>query len=354
MTSCFNGPVGRRRAFFLLLLLLLVTALLMRVVEKNRTPPKPNEMDEYVYSFGRGNEPLQQGRALRVNRSLIQSLGLPPRRFARLSESTLNDFVAVTAASASHFIETYDAVASIQNHLPWKTIFFYDLGLNKNQVAKLKTWCNVTYRKFDFNKFPPHVSALRTYAWKPLIIQELFRVYDTVLWMDSSFRLFKPHLKPAVSRIMKSGYGVVLFSSGGGPNFSRTHREVYEFLPTDRQRQKRTGMGGATAMLLCNTRRTYTDVLRWLYLCALEERCIAPTRNTTCGEKISDEVEYRGCHRFDQSVINVLVSNVMDFTPSKYTTVRREKFFICIRHPTEMYKLHVCDKTKSSRTSRSL
>ena len=72
-----------------------------------------------------------------------------------------------------------------------------------------------------------------------------------MLWMDASFRLFQPHLDPATARILKTGYGVVLFSSGGGPNFRKTHKGMYEYLPTDIERQKRTGMGGATAMLLC-------------------------------------------------------------------------------------------------------
>ena len=81
--------------------------------------------------------------------------------------------------------------------------------------------------------------------------QEVLRDHDTILWMDASFRLFQPHLDPAVARILKTGYGVVLFSSGGGHNFGKIHKGMYEYLPTDVERQKRTGMGGATAMLLC-------------------------------------------------------------------------------------------------------
>ena len=32
-------------------------------------------------------------------------------------------------------------------------------------------FCNVVYKRFDFDKYPPHVRNLKNYAFKPLIIQ---------------------------------------------------------------------------------------------------------------------------------------------------------------------------------------
>ncbi|KAI0240175.1 hypothetical protein LSAT2_009135 [Lamellibrachia satsuma] len=341
MIRCATRLIVRR---WDLLLFLLTTALLLMVVAKYNTTGDLDEMDYYVYSFGRGNEPLRRGRALRVNRSFIRSLGLPPRRFARLSESTLNDFVVVTAASASHFVETYDAVASIQTHLPGKRIFFYDLGLEDSQVEKVKRWCKVTYRKFDFKKYPDHVVDLKIYAWKPLIIQDILRDYDTILWMDSSFRLFEPHLRPAISMALENRYGAVLFTKAGGSNFMRTHEGTFSFLPTDVEQQRHTSMAGATTMLLSNTRRTYERVLRWFYLCALEESCIAPIRKRHCNSAWGEEDEFLDCHRFDQSVINILLSNVINFAATKYhVDPHFETFFNCTRHPTKWYKLRICD-----------
>ena len=42
--------------------------------------------------------------------------------------------------------------------------------------------------------------------------QDILRDYDTILWMDSSFRLFEPHLRPAISMALENRYGAVLFT----------------------------------------------------------------------------------------------------------------------------------------------
>jgi Protein of unknown function (DUF1647) len=38
------------------------------------------------------------------------------------------------------------------------------------QIRKMRQLCNVEYRAFDFTRYPPHVTNLMNYAWKPLII----------------------------------------------------------------------------------------------------------------------------------------------------------------------------------------
>ena len=38
-------------------------------------------------------------------------------------------------------------------------------------ASQVSQWCNVLYRKFDFDQYPDHVRNLHTYAFKPLIIK---------------------------------------------------------------------------------------------------------------------------------------------------------------------------------------
>ena len=37
-------------------------------------------------------------------------------------------------------------------------------------LLQINNLCNVTYRKFNYSKYPSHVQNLVLYAWKPLIV----------------------------------------------------------------------------------------------------------------------------------------------------------------------------------------
>uniref|UniRef100_A0A0N4ZKZ8 Beta-1,6-N-acetylglucosaminyltransferase n=1 Tax=Parastrongyloides trichosuri TaxID=131310 RepID=A0A0N4ZKZ8_PARTI len=53
-------------------------------------------------------------------------------------------------------------------------------------VEHLKRFRFVEYRIFNFSHYPKHVSNLKTYAFKDLIIAEVMKEYSYVLWVDSS------------------------------------------------------------------------------------------------------------------------------------------------------------------------
>ena len=61
----------------------------------------------------------------------------PSDSFHPLTPDKMADFVFVTAASSNHFNEVVDAVASIQTLMPRKQIYFFDIGLNADQIAKV-------------------------------------------------------------------------------------------------------------------------------------------------------------------------------------------------------------------------
>lgn len=96
------------------------------------------------------------------------------------------DLDFVTASSANHFNLSRGLIKHLRLHNPTNKIIYYDLGLHEEQVCflqlvgftywchfkvkELKTWCKVEYRRFEFEKYPPHVKNLMNYAWKVLII----------------------------------------------------------------------------------------------------------------------------------------------------------------------------------------
>ena len=61
----------------------------------------------------------------------------PSDSFHPLTPDKMADFVFVTAASSGHFNEMVDAIASIQTLMPRKRIYFYDIGLKAEHVAKV-------------------------------------------------------------------------------------------------------------------------------------------------------------------------------------------------------------------------
>jgi hypothetical protein len=106
------------------------------------------------------------------------------------------------------------------------------------------------------------------------------------------------------------------------------------------ERQKAVQQVSSGAILYYNTDKMYYNVLWWWVLCALDPYCMAPIFWTPCDFKNHDRYkEYAACHRFDQSVINLLVSNLFGYESKKYTSPSNITF---VRIQTFSYKLLVC------------
>ena len=94
----------------------------------------------------------------------------------------------VTGCSSNHYGELRPHIEDFRKSLPGTKCFFYDLGLSDEQINEVKNMPDLMYRKFDFNAYPEHVRNLQSYAWKPLIIQEMLSEFDGTMWFDSSVR----------------------------------------------------------------------------------------------------------------------------------------------------------------------
>ncbi|KAI0238682.1 hypothetical protein LSAT2_010566 [Lamellibrachia satsuma] len=206
----------------------------------------------------------------------------------------------------------------------------------------LNTWCNVEYRKFNTTGYPPFVKNLLNYAWKPIIIQEVLRQYPAVFWMDASFRWKTPNMTQLYQRARDSD-GFVLFGTTGHSNFAVTHLGMYSYLPTNVVRQKRTEQFGATSAFVVNTRSNYDEVLFSYYLCALTQDCIASMTNRFCKFSKDRYGSFAKCHRFDQSLANLLLSNRWCYNSTRYSLLDSSLFAI-ERSVTSHFKIKVCKK----------
>uniref|UniRef100_A0A0K0FTK3 DUF362 domain-containing protein n=1 Tax=Strongyloides venezuelensis TaxID=75913 RepID=A0A0K0FTK3_STRVS len=116
-----------------------------------------------------------------------------------LSKERMPKLKVVTAFSENHKNEASLLLASFKKHFPGQKIIVYNLGLTKKTKKFLKKLCFVEYRKFDFKKYPKHVSNIMNYSFKILILAEVLKEYGSVVWADASIRFKKTKLKNVYS-----------------------------------------------------------------------------------------------------------------------------------------------------------
>ena len=92
--------------------------------------------------------------------------------------------------------------------------------------------------------------------------------------------------------------------------------------------------------------QVFREVLWWFYLCSLERSCILPNAYRFCRLDPKDRYStHAHCHRFDQSIVNVLLSNSWLTDGKSYTA--KEDFFLIRRYVTHTYTVKVCKKTNT-------
>ena len=158
--------------------------------------------------------------------------------------------------------------------------------------------------------------------------------------MDASFRWMTPDMTQLYQRARDSD-GFVLFGPTRHSNFAVTHPGMFRYLPTNVGKQKQTTQFGATASFVVNTRSNFDEVLWWYYLCALTEDCIAPFKKLSCHFARDAYGTFADCHRFDQSLANVLLSTRWKYDTSRYAMAYGRLFNI-ERYVTSHFRVKTC------------
>ncbi|KAK5983788.1 hypothetical protein GCK32_010964 [Trichostrongylus colubriformis] len=102
---------------------------------------------------------------------------------------------------------------------------------------------------------------------------------------------------------------------------------------------------GATFAFILRTEKTIT-ILKWWVLCALEKDCMAPPGSQLyCKFGRERYTQYGDCHRYDQSVINLLLENMYGCNPDNYVSRYGEEGVNIERNPASSFtaKDFVCD-----------
>ena len=171
-------------------------------------------------------------------------------------------------------------------------------------------------------------------------LQEVLRDYTGILWLDSSAELHNSTFGPIFQILQKTG-GALCLTSTGHSTFAVTHPEMYEYLSIHLGAAKREEQREANSLFLYRTKSIFDRVIKWWVLCALEKSCIASNHNPSrrCRFKYDRFNHFVGCHRFDQSALNILLLNHFNFECRKYFTEHR---ILKIKRYGSKYKAKVC------------
>ena len=245
----------------------------------------------------------------------------------------------VTGFSANHFEEHKSSIKSVQEIFPGRKVLVWDLGIAATQHKQFIMNPDLyDYRKFNFTKYPEEVVWLTNMSFKTLILKDCLMEFGSCLWFDTSIEFFKD-TKEIVKKYVyerKSSFIYYIRPAIHNPAWA-THPIMYSYFPSNVTAQlKKTfymGQGGAT--ITVNTEELKHGVMKWAIACALTPECIQP--NYPINHERTDEYGTRynpwgtfeirhcdkknsifkpfTCHRFDQSMWMILVSNLYNLNP---------------------------------------
>ena len=259
---------------------------------------------------GFNNETSQEIRnsTKRVDKNSIKpSVAINPRISV---EDMYRRLVFVSALSDNHFEEAKEMLRTVTECLPETTIIIYDLGLSRYIQNSISAYYkNVKLRRFPFYAYPPHVSSLQTYAWKPLIVKQMATEYDIIMYGDSSVRLLSCNITGALQHLLH-------FPFFGSPIRSKAvqhaHDGMIRYLQYPRRRSDMKDVAslmGGCWLMWANSEMKEKLIAPWAE-CALNKDCIAPFGSELYGchnaEPFDDH--YVGCHRYDQSALNLILA----------------------------------------------
>ena len=242
--------------------------------------------------------------------------------------------VLVTAATPRYFDISQGLIKTVHEILlpkyPELKFIYYSLGLNADQVDRLRRYCRCEVRDFEaIPGLPFHARRYQIYAFKPIIVAKVFQEYGHVFWADTSVRFLSSDLEEPLRYLKQSK---MLYFTYGTDMTIGQHTLIQTFnyfkehpCPYGAFGEVESGNTG-----FYDSHETRVVVKKWLS-CALIEDCIAPRgHKKRCTQPKSTITGT--CHRYDQSALGIMLRRLHhdrnDYpnvtTPFKFLTVKRE------------------------------
>ena len=136
--------------------------------------------------------------------------------------------------------------------------------------------------------------------------------------------------------------GFQLFIHNNHSNFAVTAPGMYDYIISDIDQLKLLRQLGGGFLAIARTKEAWDNVLKWGVLCSLEETCIQPKDSYLFCDFTDDYfTKYAGCHRFDQSMFNILIANWHNFN-NEIIIPPFDDYIDVMRYPTDIYPRKKC------------
>ena len=153
----------------------------------------------------------------------------------------------------------------------------------------------------------------------------VLKEYPFVMWMDSSVRFITGNLQPMFDKAMSSGIVLNLRNkTKRSPSIrQQTHQDTFQFLNEPPCLYDRELMIEAGLIVIYLKDDIFEGVLNPWTKCALIEECMWTTRPISevlkCWQ--NETVQYHRCHRYDQSVLNILMKRLFHDVMDRHLVV---------------------------------
>ncbi|XP_013421926.1 uncharacterized protein LOC106181925 [Lingula anatina] len=245
------------------------------------------------------------------NQLSVQSPSTPPRDGARIQDKAIStkktitttelfkadiqnmNFTLVTGSDNVYFDGLVNLVGSVHYWESRRNIVVYNLGLSETQIQRVKSWCRTKLVNFhlDSPRYPEHVSYLKKFAWKSVVLKDAVDRFGKILWIDAGCDVRGPMSK--IDDFLKQdGH---FFVQGQDVDMTRlTHFNMFRYFneTMSKFKGKYSFAGGISGWVKGS--KAYRRILpRWIQ-CSMDVTCISPL-----GAGLAN-------HRYDQSALSVI------------------------------------------------
>ena len=148
------------------------------------------------------------------------------------------------------------------------------------------------------------------------------------MWFDSSIKFQKNKTSVIMEQLVRSNSGFLFYVRTTAHSIiSATHPGMMEYFLLKKEAAVKNMLLG-NAVIFINKDEVQKHTMKWLMICVLRKNCIAPPGSKLyCSFNFLLE-KFGGCHRYDQSLLSILVSNTCNHDETRYHFERSNTFAV--------------------------
>lgn len=244
-------------------------------------------------------------------------------------------------------------VKNILTRLPTFTVILYNLGLSKQSLDVVSTYCNSSkcmILDFDLDQFPSHVKDESLHAFRPLIIQHALVRVGGVLFLECDIRYTgSPEQIADLYSTAVRGGGVVAWQMRPAVS-SVTHPRMFSYFHTVADNFLFLPTVDVVKLLVVHTPDVLNHVMKPWVECALTHDCILPIGAQSGGCRFDKKPQYRysGCHSYDVSALNIALGLWHNLDEKYYTYKETESIFSIITNEEARHEYNLLEKNATT------